>query len=441
MKWILYNVLFTLGYLLLLPRFIRRMCRRGGYRRGFLQRFGVYDAALRRKLEGPSRLWVHAVSVGEAYVALGFVEAWRRREPGARFIFSVTTSTGRRVAEQGLKADDALIYFPSDFPWIVERVLDRLRPRALILTESELWPNLIRGLARRNIPVALINGRISPKSFRGYRRIRCFLAPVLRAVRPLLVQSEGDRRRVLDLGADPAAVHVVGSAKYDIARTDAAGRARARAFLAGAGIADGDPLIVGGSTWPGEERILLESFGRLRGAVPGLKLVLVPRHAERRAAVEAEIRRAGLRYVMRSDPASRGPADVVLVDTTGELADFYACATVIFVGKSLTQHGGQNAIEPAALGKPVVVGPNMENFPVVIEELVAAGALLQVQDAAELEAALRMLLADPGRRETLGARAGAAVRERRGATERSVARLAETLAGGAGPGAATHTGP
>ena len=433
MRWIVYNLLFPLGYLLLMPKFLWRMWRRGGYRAGFLQRFAVYGRDLRRTLAERPRIWVHAVSVGEMFVALKFIDALRRARPEIGFAITTTTSTGRNIAARSLHPEDVLLYVPCDTPPVVRRVLAAVRPRALILMECEVWPNMVRGAAAAGVPVILVNGRISERSFRGYRFLRFFFGPVLRSMRLLLVQTRRDEERLLGVGAPADRVRVMGSAKYDVARAEIKGVEDTWRMLAACGIRRGDAIVVGGSTWPGEEAALLEGFAALRSQVSRLKLILVPRHAERGSEVEAEIRRAGLRCVRRSamqaGTAAAAEADVLLADTTGELRNLYACASVVFVGKSLTNHGGQNIIEPAFFGKPIIVGPNLENFPDVIDDFRGADAIVQVRDVAGLHDAMRRLLSDAGLREQYGRRAGALVEARSGVIERSVKGILAALDG------------
>ena len=422
--WFLYNLLFPIGYLLLLPNFLMRMCKRGGYTKHFLQRFGVYAPEIARRIGEKRRILVHAVSVGEIYIALKFIEEMKAVDAGASFILTTTTSTGYKVAESRLNAADVLLYFPSDFPNVVRRVMDTLNPLALILAESELWPNVIRQAKIRGIPVILINGRISGSSFKGYMMARFFVSRVLKLMDLFLVQSETDRKRLAELGADESKIKVLGTVKYDVAQSDPTGEEKARKLLTSAGIAVNDLIIMGGSTWPGEETALLDVFKKLKGSYGSLKLVLVPRHAERGSEVADDVRRAGLSFVRRTElgrealPAGTHP-DVILVDTTGELKSFYACASVIFVGKSLTRHGGQNIIEPALYAKPVVIGPNMENFAAVVEDFLAAKAMIQVQDAKGLEESFRSLLSDTSVRDSYGRRAYEVVRDRRGVARKS----------------------
>jgi 3-deoxy-D-manno-octulosonic-acid transferase len=418
MIWIIYNLLFPFVLVLLLPYYLTRMCRRGGYRKGFAQRVGVYEKSLQARLRERPRVWIHAVSVGEAFVALKFMEAWRHRQPEVAFVMSVNTSTAHAMAAKALHSDDVLVYFPVDFPLVIGRVLRMIQPRMLVLTECEFWPNLMRMVTRRGIPVLLVNGRMSDRSFRGYGRFRWLFVPVMRLVDGLCVQGRQDAERFVAVGADAGRVIVTGSAKYDVALNDPGRTEKAREWLEMAGIGERDLVLLGGSTWAGEEDILLDILTQLKPRHPSLRLVLVPRHAERRDEVVGAIRRRGLTFVQRSKggrAAAGEPADVLLADTTGELKHLYRGATVIFVGKSLTQHGGQNIIEPAVCGKPIVVGPNMENFPDVIREFTAAQALVQVADAAELARRIAELLDDETARRIYGERAAGLVEKNRGA--------------------------
>jgi 3-deoxy-D-manno-octulosonic-acid transferase len=347
------------------------------------------------------------------------MEEWRAREPAVRFVLSTTTSTGHALAAKRLAPEDVLIYFPADFPPIVRRVLAAIQPRAMVLVEVELWPNLIRQLAARGVPVSLINGRLSDRSFRGYRRLGAFTRRLLPRLRAVCVQSEADRERFVALGAPADRVHVTGSAKFDIVTAEPA-RPEIVAAIERAGFG-GRPLLLGGSTWAGEEAILLDLYRELKRDRPELGLILCPRHVERAAEVEAEMVQRGLVFARRTDsgaPPAVAP-DVLFVNTTGELKDFYACVDVIFVGKSLTQRGGQNPIEPAALGKAILVGPHMENFTAVVTDFLAAGGLVQVADAAGLAREAARLLDDPAARQALGARAAEVVRRQSGALRRT----------------------
>jgi len=429
--WFLYNVLFTVGYLALLPVFLLRMRRRGGYRQDFGERFGCYAPAKRAALAEGGRIWVHAVSVGEALVALSFIQAVRAARPTVRFVISTTTSTGHALLVARKADDDLLIYYPLDFPWIARRVARLIRPAMLVLTECELWPNLLRVLYRRQVPVVVINGRISESSYRGYCRVRLFFRRAAVWVTRFLVQTDTDARRLADLGVPAEKLMVTGSVKYDAPLAGPDTAAAARGIVQAAGMNPQGRFWVAGSTWPGEEAAVLAIFKRLRERFADLQLILVPRHMERRQEVVQQVAASGLPYVLRSAmpvdaalpsaPAGGDVPAVLVADTTGELFGYYSIATLVFVGKSLGgNHGGQNPIEPAALSKPVITGPNMENFPGVIEEMLAAAALEQVPDAAALEAACTRLLEDDTGRVDLATRAGEHVAARRGVMARTV---------------------
>lgn len=412
----------------------------------FGQRFGIYDESVRQKLSSPpARVWIHAVSVGEIQVALRFMTELRAEKPAVRFILTTTTSTAHALAGKMMSRGDLLLYFPIDFPLVIGRVLRRLNPAGLVLVESELWPNLVRQAASRRIPVMLLNGRISNRSFRGYRFLRPLVRRILAHFTILCAQSKTDAGRLIELGADPERVRVTGSAKYDIAGVPCPAGAQFAGNLRALGFGEDKLLFVGGSTWPGEEAALLEIFIKLRGRHPGLRLVLVPRHAERRKEVMAEIAASGLacrlwseasRVIPRNFSADENRVrvagnspfnDVLLVDTTGELRAFYAAAAVVFIGKSLAARGGQNPIEAAACSKPVVAGPHMENFDAVVADFLEAGAIVRVGGAGELEQVVGRLLGDAGERRLIGERARRVVLEKSGALRASTKFFLDSL--------------
>ena len=425
--WLVYNVLFFLGYILCLPRFIFRMLKRGGYGPGFMQRFGIYDEGVREAI-GEGRIWIHAVSVGEMMVALKYLERLRTELPDRQFIISTTTSTGHAVARKNLKENDVLLYYPADFPWIIAKVLRTVRPSAVLLMETEIWPNMIRLARRASIPVFLLNGRLSESSFRGYRRIRLFVLAVLNKMNGLLVQTEDDRERYMALGVSPALIHAVGSAKFDGVASGENLSEPAAGVLKQAGYSADDLVLVGGSTWAGEEHVLFRVYQELKKTYSSLRLILVPRHAERAGGIRDELEGSGATVIRRSMmDASTQPHDVLLVDTTGELMSFYNAATVVFVGKSLTQHGGQNVIEPASLSKPVIVGPNMENFRAITNDFLRHNAMMSVSTPEELSRAVANLLEDVTLREGYGARAAELVRERGGAIAASIERITSVV--------------
>ena len=439
MRWILYNALFAIAYCAMLPKFLLRMKKRGGYRAHFSERFGKYDPETARRLAEKPRVWVHAVSVGEANLAGVVIRELRRRDPSLSFVLSTTSSTGRAVCEKIVGPDDVALYLPVDFPRCVRRALRAIPARAMVLTESEFWPNLLRGLRRRNVPLLLLNGRVSDRSAPGYRRLRFFFGPIFHCFDTLLVQSDLDRDRLVAAGAPAARIAVTGSVKFDVPPPSEERIARAKATLAVADVRPGrDTVLLGGSTWPGEELALARAWAAARAAHPGVRLVLVPRHFERAAEVERELSDAGFRVVRRSafpaDGAAEGaavrdPEAILLVDTTGELFALYSQADLVFVGKTLAPNeGGQNMIEPASFGTAVLCGPHTENFKPVMETFRAAGAIREVADADALSAAVADLLDHPDRRAELGARADRAVNASRGALARSADAIQRLLA-------------
>ncbi len=424
MVWIIYNLLFVIGFTLLLPRFLWRMWRRGGYRGGFAQRWASYAPDLRARLAAHPRIWIHAVSVGEMYVALRFIEAIRERYPVA-FVVTTTTSTGHAIAKERLQDPDELLYFPIDIPPIVRRALRAIQPRAVLLVDYELWPNLIRHCYAARIPVMLLNGRVSERSFRGYRKLRRFTRRLLPMVDLMAMQGPADGDRLIALGAPAGRVHVVGTPKYETVSRDAAREAEIGRVLASLGWGPDDPILVGGSTWPGEETALVRAFQQCRSRHPNLRLVLVPRHAERANDVLRELETASVQIQRRTRMSADGggasrPSDLLLVDTTGELRHYYAHAAIIFVGKSLTRTEGQNIIEPALYGRPIVVGPRLDNFESILHDFVEAEAIVQVSDEVALADRIQDLLDHPDKGQTLGERAAGVVRAQAGAVDRTL---------------------
>ncbi len=418
--WFFYNILFFVGYILLLPHFLVRMLRRGGYRKNFMERFGCYDVSKRMAL-GAGRTWVHAVSVGEVNLALALLEEMRAEDPSLRFLISTTTSTGYAILRQRKHADDVQVYFPVDFPWVVRSVVRMIQPRALILLECELWPNLLRRLARSSVPVWVVNGRISERSYKGYRKVRVFFKRAASWVAMFFVQTEGDAERLRHLGVNH--IQVLGSAKFDLPLPDEGQEDHARSVVRQAGMDLAGMFWVMGSTWPGEERALLDVFCSLRKKYPALQAILVPRHAERGNIIASLLRERSISFVQRSQMGTQDitePPAVLLADSTGELAGYYMLADFVFVGKSMADnHGGQNPVEPAALGKAVITGANMENFSGVMADLLQADAIWVASDFRNLEEMGERLITDEACRQALGTRAAALVASRRGVMRRS----------------------
>jgi 3-deoxy-D-manno-octulosonic-acid transferase len=422
-----YNILFLLGFALSSPYYFWRLWRRGNWQSGFGERFAQYDTKLKQALTNRHSLWLHAVSVGEVGLCTQLIKALEPRLPNAKVVVSTTTTTGMGELRKRLPIHISKIYYPIDRRSYVSRAQNLIKPEAIVLVEAEIWPNFIWRAQTQRIPLFLVNARVSEKSYRGYKRFGFLFRPLFAAFTGVGAQTEADAQRLREIGCRPEAVRVIGSLKFDAARAPEQRALNIPALLWQAGAQVGAPVLVCGSTHDGEEALLGEIFLRLRQQIPNLFLVLVPRHFERTREVERDLQTHGIKYVLRSElkadlKEKSAPADshCLVVNTTGELKSFYEHATVVFVGKSLTANGGQNPIEPCALGKATVFGPNMQNFADVVSLFLAEQAVVQVKDAAELETALARLLTDSAPREQLGRKGAAVVRQNLGAIDRTV---------------------
>ena len=423
---LIYNLFFPFVFLFLLPGFLLRMARRGSVREKFGQRLGRYDAADRARFAGGRWLWIHSISVGETLIALKLARELRAQAPQFQIALSVTTSTGFALASESAGERLAVLYNPIDAPRCVRAALDLIRPEKLLLIEGEVWPNLVAECRARRIPVSLVNARLSPRSERRMRAARRWVGPIFRLLDDVCVPESDDIARWQSLGVSAEKIRVTGSIKFDSLSGAPAREAEFRALLAPLGVNENTRILLGGSTWFPEEKTLAEMLPRLSAEFPGLFLILVPRHVERADEILRSL--APLRIARRSALALAQPCDVLLVDTTGELRDWYALATVVFVGKSLPevqQPGGQNPAEPASLGKPVIVGPRMDNFASIVQHLASRGAVRTAAGAPSLEREIAALLRDPASRATMGAAAQAALATHAGATQRTARWLIE----------------
>ncbi|MCL4176548.1 MAG: 3-deoxy-D-manno-octulosonic acid transferase [Verrucomicrobia bacterium] len=428
----LYNALFFLFFLLSAPYYFTRLLRRGRWQEGFRQRFGRYNAKLKQALTNRHVIWLHAVSVGEVNVCTQLIRALEPRAPNLKLVVSTTTSTGMAELRRKLPSHIEKIYYPIDRHAWVRRAVNVIHPEAVIFVEAEIWPNFIWRLRDMRIPAFLVNARLSDRSYRGYRRFGFLFRQLFASFEGVGAQNEADATRLRELGCRPEAVQVVGSLKFDAAKLEERRELDVPALLAQIGVLPGAPVLLGGSTHPGEEGILADVFRSLRRQHPDLFLVLVPRHFERSRDAGRELEQRRIPFVYRSEltASSRfepGELQCLLVNTTGELRFFYEHATVVFVGKSLAAHGGQNPIEPAAFGKAMVFGPHMENFEAIVKAFLAAEGAQQVRDSAELEGAIDVLLKDPERRQRVGARALQVVQDNRGAIDRTVDMILDRL--------------
>ncbi len=431
---LLYNILFTVAFWLSAPFYFWKMRRRGNWREGFSQRFGRFDAKVKQAMTNRHVLWIHAVSVGEVNIATQMIVTIERRLPNMKIVVSTTTSTGMGELNKRLPSHIHKIYYPIDRAGYVRNALLSIHPDAIVLVEAEIWPNFLWAAERQGIPTFLVNARLSDRSFRGYRRWGFLFRPLFGGFAGIGCQNEADAERLRQIGCRPEAVHVVGSMKYDAATIPERRVLDVGQMLAQLGVPADAQIIVGGSTHAGEEGLLAEAFLRLRPRFPRLFLVVVPRHFERGKEAGREIADKGVRFFYRKDvtPKTRlapGEMECLLVNTTGELKYFYECAHVIFVGKSLTAEGGQNPIEPAALGKPIVFGPNMQNFAAIASAFLASGGAAEVRGVEDLTEQLGAILSDPARAERMGRAALAVVRENLGAMEKTVEMIVEKLDG------------
>jgi 3-deoxy-D-manno-octulosonic-acid transferase len=422
----LYSAGLWLVFLAYLPVFAWKKLARSGYRQGLAQRWGHFEPGL----PAEPRCWIHAVSVGEAAAAAPLVEAIGRRWPDLAIVVTTVTPTGARIVA-GRLGDRAIHrYFPVDLPGPVRRSLDAVRPRFFIGLETELWPNFFRALGRRGVPAMVANGRVSDRSFRRYQRIRWFVARMLRDVSVFAMQSQEDARRIVALGAPAERVVVTGNLKADLgsapADLDPAWRDRL-------GLAPGAALWIAGSTHPGEEAIVLDAHAALAARVPGLRLLLAPRHPERAAEVERLVEARGFRAARRTALEKGGGAGAVIVlDTVGELAQLYELADVVFVGGSLVPIGGHNMLEPAQRRKPVLFGPDTSNFREAADRLLAAGGAVVVKDEEELAREVLRLCERAERRREMGEAAFGAAAGQEGALRETMALIDRHLVGGRG---------
>lgn len=425
--------LLNLVYLALLaavsPLLIYRALRHGKYRQGWSQKLlGLAP----RSAGGRPCVWLHAVSVGEVNLLAPLLAEIRRHRPGWQCVVSTTTATGYALAREKYP-DLTVFYCPLDFTWAVRATLRRVRPCCLVLAELELWPNLISAAREHGARVAVINGRLSERSFRGYGRARWLIGRSLRRLDLIAAQNEEYAERFVALGAHRSAVRVTGSIKFDGARTDRRNPASTR-LAALANIAADDIVFLAGSTQEPEEAAALAAFRELSGEYPRLRLVIVPRHRERFETVAGLLNCSGVAWQRRSEletAGARAEARVLLVDTIGELGAWWGTAAIAFVGGSLGNRGGQNMIEPAAYGAAVSFGPNTRNFRDIVAAMLASDAAVVVRDANELGQFVRRCLAEPTFADELGRRARQLVAGQLGATRRTLELLSPLVADGA----------
>ncbi len=419
--YLVYNILLFLGAFFLVPYYASKILFTGKYRKSIGPKLGFIDPAVFQVRTGHPRIWVHAVSVGEVTAAAPIVASLRTLYPKACLLFSTSTETGQEMARRMVAAADAVFYYPLDLPCIVRKTLALAKPDIFVPVETELWPNFIRACRAFGAQVVMVNGRISPRSYRRYRLTAFFWKEVLTLVDAAGMISQVDAERIKAIGLASSKVQVLGNAKFDslAAQADPDLKSEIGRKL---GLKDGESVFVAGSTHEGEEQVVFTVFRKLLETYPGFKLILVPRHIERGQAVLTLAKGAGFNDVITMSEILGGkkPAGerVIIVDVIGELFKIYSLATVVYCGGSLVPRGGQNILEPAAWGKVAFYGPFMEDFMDAKALLEEAGAGLTVGDGEELYQGIMGLLSDPGSLAARGEAGRQAVSANRGAAMR-----------------------
>ena len=424
----LYTLSIVVLAVVLSPWFLYQAIRYRKYLPNLAQRMGHLPVSF--NLDGDPSIWIHAVSVGEALTARALLADLRERYPGLKIFLSTTTLTGQQIARSRFQDVDAVFFLPFDLPPFVNRTLRLVKPRLFIMMETEFWPNLLRACRQQGVKTMLVNGRISSRSYPRYRLARGLFRKVLADVDRFCMQSDESARRIVDIGADPSHVTVTGSLKFESLESPAAAAGRgAGRVLRFFRIPPARPVFMAASTLKGEEGAVLSAFAAVRRAHPNALLVMAPRKPERFGEAEALARAEGLRVLRRTELAvdAEPRADVVILDTIGELAHLFQVATVVFVGGSLVDQGGHNILEPAVHGKPIVFGPHMENFAEIAEAFLKGQAAVEVSSAADLASTVVRLIGDPVERARLGAAARALVEANRGAKEKTLAVIADLV--------------
>ncbi|MDD2403525.1 MAG: 3-deoxy-D-manno-octulosonic acid transferase [Victivallaceae bacterium] len=422
---IIYNLLFPLVFLFFLPGLLWKLWRRPGWKKTFGERFGSFSKKRFEELSALQNVvWIHSVSVGETMIALALLKEWREQYPNHDFVLSTTTTTGQALAREKAPDGVKVIFCPIDFINFVSRTVLIIKPKILVILETEIWPNLIWAVKTHGAKVALINGRMSDHSMRGYRRFRFFFAPTLRRFDLISVQTPVDAERYWAVCAD-AKVKVNGNLKFDQQIPDNLAKIALEEYFG-----PGQHLILlAASTHPGEEALICGILPNLLKKFPPLKLILIPRHAERGSDVAAILKKQKLKFCRRSlNEIPAQPVDCLLADTTGEMLSFMKAADIVIMGKSLAgQNEGHNLIEPALLGKPIITGAVLKNFRFVLETLKNHQALALVDNDSELENIIARLLDNPDLRTELGRKAHEAIAEHKGAVKRNIEQLEEML--------------
>ncbi|MBU1044693.1 MAG: 3-deoxy-D-manno-octulosonic acid transferase [Candidatus Omnitrophica bacterium] len=413
------TVLFNIIYLILAILYLPALILKGKHRVGFLQRFGIYSPALRQRMgKEEFSIWLHAVSVGEIKAAAPLIKRLREKNPGLKLIISTITPTGNKIAQAIAGEEDLVIYFPFDLSWIINRVFFLLAPKLLLIMETELWPNAIRLAKKNNIKTVIINGRISNKAFPRYKMAGFLFRPIIKKIDLLCMQTNLDAQRIVELGADKQSVHIVGNIKFDqIAEID-------KHALPDIGLNKSERLILAGSTHDNEEQQIVKVFKKLKQQFPDIRLMIAPRHPQRVNQILEMLRAEGVSATLISQIEKKELGEiknkVLILDIMGVLTDYYQLADIVFVGGSLVKHGGQNPIEPAMLGKPIVFGQYMFNFTEVVKLFLDNNAAVLVNDSEQLFTSLRDLLMNKAKIDSLVSNANKVIGQNRGSVARVI---------------------
>jgi 3-deoxy-D-manno-octulosonic-acid transferase len=428
--YVIYNLLLAVALLASAPYWFVHLLRQGKYREGLGNRLGIVPPHLRSlAAAGKPVIWVHAVSVGEILAVTGLIQEMRKCFADYAIAISTTTSTGHKLAGDRFGPEN-VFFFPLDLSFAVQRYMRLLRPKLVVIAETEFWPNFLRIARQSGAAVAVVNARISDRSYPRYRRFASLLRIVLRNVDRFLAQTEEDARRLVGIGAEQGRVQMAGNLKFDAAAP--ATKPEVGQLLARLQEISAGPVAVFGSTVEGEEQMLIATLRAILDRHPRALVILAPRHKERFDAVAKLLNNFGIPFARRSHPEwprNVTSGSILLLDTIGELASIYSLAHVAFVGGSLAPRGGHNILEPAGFGLPIIVGPHTENFRDIVQKFADGGGVLVVRDQHEFQSALLRLLADPVERKQLGERALEILKANQGATERTLAELEKLLAG------------
>lgn len=430
---IIYDIFFFIFSLVYLPY----LAIKSKAHKDFLQRFGKLPASFRGI--GASRpIWIHAVSVGEVAAVKNFIEALSSGFPRQKIVLSTTTKTGNEMANKILKGDVLKFYFPLDFTFVVKRVINLIKPSVFAVMETEIWPNLILELSRKKIPIMLLNGRISDKSFKGYKKIKFFFGSILKRINVFCMQTTEDAQKIEALGAAKESIKVTGNMKFDVDDVDAEEVFGNRPPATGAvakmvtEMVSGSELIIAGSTHRGEDEIIVDAYRKILGRFQNVRLLLAPRHIDRSSDIKKMVEGKGLKAVLISH-FSKGEIEsisknaVLILDTMGELGRLYSLASVVFMGGSLVKRGGHNLVEPALFRKAMLFGPHMFNFRAMARTFLEGRAAILVKNEKELIETLESLLSDKEKRGILGRNAGVLIDRSKGATAKNLSEMARFI--------------